>query len=328
MGQKFQFHENDYEKTGFLQAKDGLGTLWHLPDTFGRGIMRTIDLRPDLRLIIRDFFPHTAVTLTFNETSLPLIFSFISSGNIYNEIHLGRVEKKFCFGTGRTSFSCFHEVRGSSTYPAGHYIRMVNIWISRNLMNSFLGGGTSDTDHFSRFLQKADGTGASIFLGHGGNPVQLLLQEIRNCPYHGAVGRMFLEGKCMELISHQLGPMFQKEPKLFEPAPMSSIEVEQIQYARDILIKDIQAPPTVATLAKQVGINDHKLRKGFRILFGTTIFEQLRLQRLAQARQLLEQSGLNVAEVACKVGYSDLKHFYQAFKKQYSMTPGACRKKR
>jgi len=64
----------------------------------------------------------------------------------------------------------------------------------------------------------------------------------------------------------------------------------------------------------------HVLRK-IRSLTGLTINEYIRVTRLKEARQLLQQGDLNVSEVAYSVGFTDPKYFSSCFKKQFGQSP-------
>ena len=48
--------------------------------------------------------------------------------------------------------------------------------------------------------------------------------------------------------------------------------------------------------------------------------------RMEHAKELLQESSLPVTEVCARVGYSDLKHFTQTFKKYTSLSPAQYRK--
>jgi len=74
-------------------------------------------------------------------------------------------------------------------------------------------------------------------------------------------------------------------------------------------------------LARLAGLNDYKLKAGFRQVFGTTVFGYLRQQRLEQARQLLQAQEISVTEAAATVGYSSQGHFAAAFRKQFGINP-------
>ena len=75
------------------------------------------------------------------------------------------------------------------------------------------------------------------------------------------------------------------------------------------------------TLARQVGLNDYKLKLGFRQMLGTTVFGYLHQCRMEQARHLLATKDVTVTEVVRAVGYSNRGHFAAAFKRKYGVTP-------
>ncbi len=102
--------------------------------------MQQIEVRPGLKLLIRDFQPRENVALTFQVEFLPLVFSFLVSGTIRNCLRLGLWKKEFDFVAGQSSISSFSEMAGTAEHPAGQRMRMINIWISPLLLNSFLEG--------------------------------------------------------------------------------------------------------------------------------------------------------------------------------------------
>ena len=88
-------------------------------------------------------------------------------------------------------------------------------------------------------------------------------------------------------------------------------------------MRDIEHPPSLMMLAKLSGLNDYKLKRGFRQVFGSTVFGYLRTYRMEQARQLLLERKMTVSEVARSVGYSSLSRFSLAFKQQFGVLPGS-----
>ena len=97
MKQRIQFHGNDYEKIGFQRLENDQEILWQCPKTIGQGFLHAIVLRSDFQLLIRDFEPRDTVTMTFEEDSLPLVFSFLLSGGIHNDLKQGQWNKQFFF---------------------------------------------------------------------------------------------------------------------------------------------------------------------------------------------------------------------------------------
>ena len=85
-------------------------------------------------------------------------------------------------------------------------------------------------------------------------------------------------------------------------------------------------PPTISKLARRVGLNTTKLKKGFRYEFGTTIFAYSRRLRMLEAERLLRNTDMNVSEVAAVVGYSNPGAFSFAFKQELGFAPSLLKK--
>lgn len=154
--------------------------------------------------------------------------------------------------------------------------------------------------------------------------IQMVLQQILNCPYAGSIQQVYLEGKALELIALQTAQWLQVDSTSCRYRLKAS-DIERIHQAKDIVAQRLEDPPSLLELARAVGMNDCTLKRGFRQVFGTTVFGYLRQQRLIKARQLLQETEMSVAEVTCQVGYTHSGHFAAAFKREFGVTPKAFR---
>lgn len=148
-----------------------------------------------------------------------------------------------------------------------------------------------------------------------------IIQQMLHCPYAGSLRGMFLEGKVLELLSHRLGAISEDSARQ-AATPLSRFDLECINHARDIVLGNMENPPTIIELARMVGINETKLKKGFKQVFGTTVFNCLRSHRMELAQALLTRGDCNVAEAAVAVGYSNASHFTRAFRREFGVNPG------
>ena len=96
---------------------------------------------------------------------------------------------------------------------------------------------------------------------------------------------------------------------------------DKIVNAREILIKHIGEPITIRELSRKVAMNECYLKKGFKEMFGSTIFDFYQSQRMEHAKYLLYEKGLSVTEVSLMLGYSSISHFSTAFKKHTGLKP-------
>jgi len=78
---------------------------------------------------------------------------------------------------------------------------------------------------------------------------------------------------------------------------------------------------TVDKMSRDMGMSHVQLYRKIKALTGQTINDLIRTIRLKRAAQLLEQHQLTVSEITYKVGFTDLQHFRECFKKMHGLTP-------
>lgn len=151
--------------------------------------------------------------------------------------------------------------------------------------------------------------------------MQVILHQMLQCPHQGAIKQMYLEGKVLELAALQFA-QFTEADKLSRSEPLlNRDDIDRLHHAKEILITQFNHPPSILSLARQVGLNDFKLKQGFRQAFGTTVFGYLRNYRLEQARLLLLEGELSVQQVSRAIGYTHSGYFAKAFKQKFGVSP-------
>ncbi|MEM9904333.1 MAG: AraC family transcriptional regulator [Cyanobacteria bacterium P01_D01_bin.44] len=206
---------------------------------------------------------------------------------------------------------------------AGEYYQTVRLRLTLDTLKSF---GLEQTAAIPADLQPLMTTGElPIFhrrVGKISSVMRLTLHQILNCPYQGITKQIYLESKVLELIALQFGQLTEVDlPTRSEE--LSAREVDCIYQARDILILNSQAPPSLMGLAHQVGLNDRKLKQGFKQVFNATVFGYLWEYRMQQAQTLLLNRDMTVAGVAAKVGYKSPTSFSTAFQRKFGLSPKA-----
>ncbi len=97
-------------------------------------------------------------------------------------------------------------------------------------------------------------------------------------------------------------------------------EREKLIEAKEMLANNLETPPSLTELSKQIGLNTFKLTKNFKELFGVPVFKYLQNERLTKAHELL-RSQETIQEIAWHVGYDSLSSFSNAFAKKYGYRP-------
>lgn len=153
------------------------------------------------------------------------------------------------------------------------------------------------------------------------------LQDIMNVKVTGGLKLLFLQSKCIELLTLQA--------QMYEDAAQTSQtpsllvkpghDTESIHFAKDYLLQHAAQPPSLSELARVAGINEFKLKQGFRALYDNTVFGYLADYKLTQARDLL-MADVAIKDVADRLGYSSVQHFNSAFRKKFGIPPGKLKK--
>ncbi|MEC0255167.1 helix-turn-helix domain-containing protein [Paenibacillus sp. 843] len=134
---------------------------------------------------------------------------------------------------------------------------------------------------------------------------------------------LMMEASALELLNMHMNQLFFLTPR---PNGFSKGDIQKLNKAKQVLESCMTEPPSLLALAKMVGLNDYKLKAGFKACFGMTVFEYLRHIRLDHAMKLLHDQTANVTEAAMIVGYSNVSAFSEQFSRKYGMKPSEVKK--
>ena len=98
-------------------------------------------------------------------------------------------------------------------------------------------------------------------------------------------------------------------------------DIPAIELARSIIERDPFYHIHIPVLAVKAGINEFKLKKGFRELFQTSPYQYRLRLCLAKAKELLIETDDTIDEIAAQIGFETYNGFSTAFKKAYLLSP-------
>jgi AraC family transcriptional regulator len=152
---------------------------------------------------------------------------------------------------------------------------------------------------------------------------RMAIEALLNHTYTDTLENIFINAQTQILLLYSTDCMLgEKEESNFNCKFLANeADREKIIKAREILLQHIGEPITIKALSRKVAINECYLKKGFKEIFGTTIFDFYQGQRMEHAKYLLYEKGLSVTEVSLLLGYSSISHFSTAFKKHTGIKP-------
>ena len=257
----------------------------------------------------------TIDTCSFDEPVIAI--AFYGSGNVDLKMKYGGKEDHFKHTKGLAlSFYADPEVLCEHHVSASKPLQCIVIATAlRNLdklpnqegeiFSELLGQLVKPTDHFVK--------GPSFFM----SPQMLtLVEQVFSNKFEGRTKMMFFRSQMTSLLAHYFGQLSSMKTEI-----VKSSDREKLMHARDILANNLDTPPSLNELSRQIGLNSFKLKKNFKELFGVPVFKYLQNQRLTTAYDLIRDKEATVQEAAWHVGYDSLSSFSNAFAKKYGFRP-------
>lgn len=294
-----------------------------LPSPICRGLIQRWQLRPGLDLIVHDVgFPEkTVIEQRPAQGKAHLGLSFCLSGQIRSVS--AATKQVLQIQAGQVSLGVMGGGSRRVEYAARQRVLLVHLHVQPEAI------GLASQETIERLPRRLKNVLTSrdrplYFQSYSMTPVMAAtVRQLLRCPYQGLSQKLYVESKTFELMSLYFDQLLSNPASQKQVSDLSSDEVDRIFRARDILLSQVANPPTLLELAHQTGLNDCKLKRGFRKIFGTTVFGYLHNHRMQQAQQLLLMPGATIAGVAQTIGYSSPEAFSVAFRRTFAISPKA-----
>ena len=311
-------------KPAFTAAPDE--QLIHFPEPICDGWIRRLQLRPGIDMVMQNCHFHDALSLAIQETgNISLLrFGFGITGETRGKITGQNQDIRFRAKHFAVGFTTDADT-GTMEYAQGQQ-QLLSTYVDLDTLNTLIG---QQLEYLPKELGQAlAGQPLSLYLQSGRMPpaMELVVQQVVHCPYQGLTKRLYLEGKVLELLALSLHQVAEVTPAATRKKVLNASDVERIHHASEILLGNLEEPPSLTTLSHLVGLNDYKLKVGFRQVFGSTVFGYLYQHRMQQAQALLKTGQCSVSDVAGLVGYTNLSAFSTAFKRKFGVSPNTYKK--
>jgi len=202
-------------------------------------------------------------------------------------------------------------------------VETFGVQFPRAVFVNFTQNATDALKRFAEAIMNDESIMLSENWGSIDSPIQQVIQQVINCNYSGDLKKLFMLSKCIELLvlcaeSYDLAN--KKDPFI-----KSKADKEKIIAVRDLINDRVTDPPNLSQISRLVGLNEYKLKRGFKETFNNTVFGYLAEQRLHLAHQYLRDTKKTAAEISYELGYATPQHFNNAFKKKFGLTPFSVR---
>ncbi|MEM7061660.1 MAG: AraC family transcriptional regulator [Cyanobacteria bacterium P01_B01_bin.77] len=317
-----QFQESAEESLQ-QDVSDEFDITYNFDTQISQGWRREIYLREGLRLYLDRHQPLDRLILKDLDqkmSNLYCSFTLSGHGRVFNavlpdESEIFQMAGKYYLesnGIGSKSMADYSEAEPYS---------VLEIAVQPEMLLSFVGSPQGELPNNLQHLIKHSNEENYDREGDIQPMMANVLQQIIHCPYQGMIKRMYLESKVIELMVLVLDHEITLQRGEAKKSRLKPEQIERIHYAKEILLQDLSTPPSLVELAHRAGLNDFLLKRGFRQVFGKTVFGELRSHRLELAKQQLAEQNTSVTEVARQVGYGSGTAFARSFRREFGISP-------
>jgi len=218
-------------------------------------------------------------------------------------------------------FALFREANNEIIlFEKGNEFRVFDTVYSHELLKGLLVTFPSLKD----FLANPDNKNPRPFIHNFASDNMIeLVYDILKCPHDGDLRRLYFENKVNDFLFELLLQSFKPQNS---DGGVTALERSALLKAREIIMHDLKFHLTIQEISKQVGLNEFKLKVGFKQRFGMGIFECLLHARMREAKTLLLETDKPIKEIASRIGYNHVTNFITAFRNHFGQPPGHFRR--
>ena len=303
-------------------SKELYGQRLAVSEQEAEGSWELISLRDEIYMIVSDchyaerrseiVVPEGFVEFHFN-LSGPVTVEFSGAGNV--EILIPNLTVVFQGDDICYSVSC-----------GPGKVRSVSFYISREYFWNFIEAALGTSNAINPVLNAVGNTEVLCHQMPLCPGAVLAVEQLFQNPYQGHRRLLYAEAKAIEILcaSVDIWKVFLGNQGPAEA--FSARDIRLIEKAKNLMLEDISRVPTILELARKVGTNTSKLKRGFKFLYGTTIFDFGHAYRMRQALNLLVSDRISVNEVASAVGYQHQTSFTASFRQYFGFSPKDARR--
>ena len=203
----------------------------------------------------------------------------------------------------------------------------LDIYVSRDYFHKL----AQNNNALQRFIDKVDReVSASLF--PNGLPItpqmMSILLEIKKCNLEGFYRDYYIKSRILSLLLliFEFAKNQPEDDIGSNKYSISQSETQKLLEIKGFIENNLKSFYTIEQLSLKFGINEFKLKNGFKELFGDGLFHYASKLRMKEALYLLKNSELSIKEIAYHLGYGSPSSFSVAFKNEVGVGPSYYRR--
>jgi AraC-like DNA-binding protein len=150
-----------------------------------------------------------------------------------------------------------------------------------------------------------------------------ILKNIMDCPFKGNMRSAFMREHIRALLTLQLFHFntVVTGKKIAHDRKISKRDEDILRDVKHYIDEHFLDSTSLDMLSKHFGINEFKLKHGFRVLFDASPIRYLQYKRLVFSLLLLRDTNKTIKTIADEIGYAHAANFTTAFTKTFGHSP-------
>jgi AraC-like DNA-binding protein len=290
---------------------------FQLPKHLGEGFFKQVQFNPSFLLTYYELKLYDTTTIvrkkSENDAVVPIIF-WVSDSGITQQLQSEK--KQIGKSTPHGIFLPSNRIETVYSFPAGIPIKNITVFFDKGWLrdqiyrhNDYINDCILSSQKFFLFEDISFGMTEII---------ERMISILNNDGQ--TLSRLSLYSDTLRL-AYLFFDKILNRPVNKQSVNINPIDIAQIFKVKAILVNQYMEPPSVEELAREAGMNERKMQKIFKHIFGKNIYQYGLAVKMNEAKKMLQQKKYSISEIGYMVGYTNLSHFSAKFKQYYGLTP-------
>ena len=293
-----------------------------IPEKFGSGYMKTIEFDSGLGVIESDILLKKTFHFKLEKGVVHPIKFIFNRESKFIHFFSGKKEKHEINRLDNLIVSSNHVNTHEFIIPAGVPICIYSIEINRKVFEHKIEDFIEEmNEDLITLFRDVNGISEFYYKSQYSLDISKKIKEFSETELEGFMRSVFLEGKAQEILVLQLQ---QYLDDLNDPEKRNILRkatINSVLKAVEIIKSEIDSIENIDKLANRVGLNSKSLQLGFQTLYNSSVNDYIKNYRIEKAKELIENTALNITEITYQVGINSRSYFSKLFKEKYNITP-------
>lgn len=284
--------------------------------------IESVQVQPGMLLRVIKTPPDIEINLNFDVSKVPFSFECWLQGNIdYHYTGENGITGKDSCSEGNIIFGSAGKEKGFAQKKRGTAIEIVQLMMDPSVLHMTIQENLKGFENKFDWDKYKGGAENRFVSTPMPSSVLSIAKSISECSISQPMRNFALANKAQELFYTIIMELLIAKPKKTTSC-IQPEDIDKFDNIKNYIEENLSETLSHSKLARCAGINEFKLKTGFKELYGTTVYGYIIKKRMEKAKSLLESGSYSVSDAAWHLGYTNVSHFISSFKKHHNITPG------